>query len=258
MDSLPGDDGRMTTGDQAPRLLAAASLAAVATGGILHLGGSPTAGDAVWAASIAVLLVPLAWSVVRAFARGDLGVDLIALMAMTAALALGHYLAGAVVALMMSGGNALEDYAARRARRELTALVERAPRFAHRRVGEALEEVPVDAVRVGDRVLVRAGEVLPVDGVIASAEAVVDESALTGEPLPVTYREGQHVRSGTANAGEAFDLRATRPAATARTPRWSASCAPRRVSARRSCAWRTATRRSSCPSRSPPRRSDGA
>ena len=195
-----------------PRLLAAAGLGALVAGAALHLTGHSGAGDAVWAASIVVLLVPLAWSVVRALARRDLGVDLIALMAMAAALALGHYLAGAVVALMMSGGNALEAYAARRARRELTALVERAPRVAHRRIGGALEEVPVEELRAGDVVVVRAGEVLPVDGEVANAEAVVDESALTGEPLPVTYHRGGEVRSGTANAGEAFDLRATRPA----------------------------------------------
>jgi cation transport ATPase len=199
--------------DEAPRVLALTSLLSLGAGGVLHLAGAGTAGDAVWAASIVVLLVPLTWSVVRALAHGDLGVDLIALIAMGAALALGQYLAGAVVAVMMSGGKALEAYAARRARRELTALVERAPRIAHRRVDDALEEVPVEQLAVGDVVVVRAGEVLPVDGTIEGAEAVLDESALTGEPLPVTYRRGHAVRSGSSNAGEAFDLRATRPAA---------------------------------------------
>src|SRR4051794_37258444 len=203
-----GDDGCMN-----PTRLAAASLAALAVGGALHVTGSAAAGEAVWAASIVVLLVPLALAVARALRHGDLGVDLIALLAMASALALGHYLAGAVVGLMMSGGRALEAYASGRARRELTALVERAPRIAHRRVGGALEEVPVDDVQVGDVVVVRAGEVLPVDGTVVSAEAVIDESALTGEPLPITYHGGGAVRSGTANAGDAFDLRATRPAA---------------------------------------------
>jgi heavy metal translocating P-type ATPase len=196
-----------------PRALALLSLAALAIGGALHLAGHPSAGDAVWAASIVVLLVPLAWSVARALMRGDFGVDLIALTAMAAALALGQYLAGAVVALMMSGGNALEAYASRRARRELTSLVERAPRIAHRRIGDALEEVAVESLVAGDRVVVRAGEVVPVDGVVESTEAVLDESALTGEPLPVTHHREGTVRSGTANAGDAFDLRATRPAA---------------------------------------------
>jgi heavy metal translocating P-type ATPase len=189
------------------------SLTALAAGGILHAAGDAGAGDAVWAASIVVLLIPLAFSVVRSLAHGDLGVDVIALIAMATALALGSYLAGAVVGLMMSGGNALEAYAAGRARRELTALLERAPRVAHRRVGDSLEEVPIEAVVPGDVVVVRAGEVVPVDGTVAVAEAVLDESALTGEPLPVTHRRGEEIRSGTANAGDAFELRATRRAA---------------------------------------------
>src|SRR5215211_3160473 len=132
---------------------------------------------------------------------------------MGGALVLGEYLAGAVVALMLSGGNALEAAAGRRARRELTALLERAPRIAHRRRDSELEEVPVEELGVGDRVLVRAGEVVPIDGVVESDQALVDESTLTGESLPVSHRRGTSVASGTLNAGEVFDLRATRTAA---------------------------------------------
>jgi heavy metal translocating P-type ATPase len=114
---------------------------------------------------------------------------------------------------MLAGGNALEELAGRRARRELTALVARAPRIAHRRRDDAVEEIPVEAVEIGDVVLVRAGEVVPVDGIVVGSPAVVDESALTGEPLPVTVSRGGPVRSGTANAGDAFELKAVRPAA---------------------------------------------
>jgi heavy metal translocating P-type ATPase len=194
------------------RLLAAGVLVAIGVGGLLHLLSRPDAGNAVWAAATAVVLVPLAWSVGRTLVRGDVGVDAIALLAMAASLAFGEYLAGAVVGLMLAGGNALEDAAAGRARRELRALVARAPRVARRRDGETIEEVSVDDLRVGDVVVVRHGEVLPVDGLVASDEAVVDESALTGEPLPVTGKRGAALRSGTANAGDAFELRATRPA----------------------------------------------
>ncbi len=102
---------------------------------------------------------------------------------------------------MLSGGMALEEAAGRRARRELSALIARAPAVAARRRGDAIENVPVGDVLPGDVVIVRAGEVLPVDGTVEAAEAVVDESALTGEPLPVTYPRGAAVRSGTANAG---------------------------------------------------------
>jgi heavy metal translocating P-type ATPase len=188
-------------------------LAALALGGLMHVFVSGGTGDLVWAAAIGLALVPLTWSVGRSLARGDVGVDAIALVAMVGALALGEYLAGAVIALMLSGGNALEAAAGRRARRELTALLQRAPRTAHRRRGGKVEEVPVEEVAVGDRVLVRAGEVVPVDGAVQSAAAVVDESTLTGESLPVSHPRGATVSSGSINAGDAFDLRATRTSA---------------------------------------------
>ena len=194
------------------RLLVLAALAGVLVGGVLALLGDAAAADVVWAATTGLMLVPLTWSVARALWRHDVGVDAIALIAMVSALATGEYLAGAVVAVMLAGGNALEEYAAGRARRELTKLLERAPRVAHRRREGAVEEVSVDTLLPGDVVVVRAGEVIPVDGV-AVGEALVDEAALTGEPLPVSYPAGAELRSGSANAGEAFDLRATRLAA---------------------------------------------
>jgi len=208
------------------------TLTLIVAGGVLHLAGAPAAGDAVWAATVAVMLVPLTISIVRTLAAGRVGVDAIALVAMAGALAVGEYLAGAVIALMLSGGNALEASASRRARRELTALLERMPTIAHRRTDErrgglnrhtdqtptagssgGWEEVPVGELVVGDEVLVRAGELVPVDGALLGGEAVVDESALTGEPLPVTHARGATVRSGSANAGAAFELRANRVAA---------------------------------------------
>lgn len=196
------------------RLLAVTCVVAVALGGLLHVIGKPHWGDLVLAGGTALVLAPLTWTVLSSLARRDVGVDMIALVAIGGALSLQEWGAGAVVALMLSGGNALEEVAAGRARRELTSLVERAPRVAHlRRQAGAIEEVPVDQVTVGDVVVVRAGEVIPVDGLVDSTEAVVDESSLTGEPLPVVYARRGHVRSGTANAGEAFELRAIRPAA---------------------------------------------
>ena len=152
-------------------------------------------------------------SIARGLRRGRAGVDVIALLAMGGALALGEELAGAVIALMLAGGNALEDAAGRRARRDLTALLERAPRIAHRRRDDSLIEVPVDALVPGDIVVVRPGEVVPVDGRVDDGVAVLDESALTGESLPVTRTAGDAVRSGTVCAGAAFALRAERTAA---------------------------------------------
>jgi heavy metal translocating P-type ATPase len=169
--------------------------------------------DAAWATGAAVVLVPLVVSTARSLLRGDVGVDAIALVAIVWALALGEYLAAAIVALMMSGGAALEAWAAGRARRELRLLVERAPRIAHRYVDGTVEEVKVEELAPGDVVSVRAGEVVPADGAVVGHEAVLDESALTGEALPVTIPRYGHVRSGTANAGDAFDLRVTSSAA---------------------------------------------
>jgi heavy metal translocating P-type ATPase len=193
-------------------LLALASLGALAAGAVLHAAGAGTEGNAVWAVSTAAILGPLIWSVVRSLLRRDVGVDAIALVAIVSALVLGQFLAGAVVALMLAGGNALEFYATRRAGRELTRLLERMPRVAHRRSGSAIEEVSVGSLLPGDIVVVRAGEVVPVDGSVASPVAVLDEAALTGEPLPVRRSRGGEVRSGSANAGDAFDLLATREA----------------------------------------------
>jgi heavy metal translocating P-type ATPase len=195
------------------RLPPVQAAAALAGGGLLYALGLPGAANALWAISTGIMLLPLTWSVLRTLARRDVGVDAIALVAMATALVLGEYLAGAVVALMLAGGNALESYAARRARRELTALVDRQPRIAHVRRGETLVEVPLAEVRPGDAVVVRAGEIVPVDGILADGDASIDDSALTGEPLPRTVRHGEPVASGSANAGRVFELRAVRPAA---------------------------------------------
>jgi len=189
------------------------ALVGAVAGGVCHLAGSPDAGDIVWQVTIVVTALPLAWSVVRGVFRGDFGVDIIALLAMVAALAAGELLAGAIVAVMVTGGDALEDYAAGRAKRELTALLRRAPQIARRRVGDQWEVVDVDAVVVGDVLLVRAGEIVPADGTLVSKQAAIDASAVTGESLPISASQGSTVRSGTINAGAPFELRATRAAA---------------------------------------------
>ncbi len=195
------------------RGLPAIALGAIVAGAALWLLDRDSWADIAWAAGAVVVLVPLVLTTARSLLRGDVGVDAIALVAIVWALALGEFLAAAIIALMMSGGAALETWAAGRARRELRLLVERAPRIAHRYVDGTLEEVKVDELRPGDIVSVRAGEVVPADGAVAGGEAVLDESALTGEALPVTIARYGHVRSGTANAGDTFDLRVTSAAA---------------------------------------------
>jgi len=196
------------------RTLAAIAALAIVTGGVLTLAGATDAGEMVWRASVALLAIDLSVEVGRTvIVDRHLGVDTIALVAMVGALALGEELAGAVIGLMFTGGAALEAAASRRARRELTALVQRAPTIAHVRVDSTLREVPVGSIQAGDIVVVRTGEVIPVDGTVVSEEAVVDTSTLTGEPLPVTLRQGTPALSGTANAGAPFEIRTDRPAA---------------------------------------------
>jgi heavy metal translocating P-type ATPase len=195
------------------QILASFAVAALVVGGLLYAVGEGAAGQTVWRATVALLAAELAVEVARTvIVEHSLGVDTIALVAMVGALALGQELAGVVVGLMFSGGASLEAVASRRARRELTALVQRAPKIAQLRVDDRLEEVPVEQVRVGDVVLVRTGEVIPVDGTVLSDEAVIDVSTLTGEPLPENVARGMTVLSGSANAGTPFDVRADRPA----------------------------------------------
>jgi heavy metal translocating P-type ATPase len=195
------------------QILAVFAFASIALGGLLHLIGLGAAGQTVWTAAVAVLAGELSIEVAHTvIVEHSLGVDTIALVAMVGSLALGQELAGAVIGLMFSGGASLEAIASQRARRELTALIQRAPKVAQVRLGERLEEMPVEDVQVGDVVVVRTGEVVPVDGTVLSAEAVLDTSTLSGESLPETLKRGMPVLSGCANAGSPFDVRADRPA----------------------------------------------
>ena len=191
------------------RFLVWIALAGLAAGIVLWLGGQAEWSRRVWAAGTLPVIAGLALSMMRSLLAGRVGVDAVAFVSMSAALLLGQPLAGAVVAVMYAGGNVLEDFAVARAERDLKSLVDRAPRVAHRRTDDEIEDVPIDAVAVGDTILVRAGEVVPVDGIILGSSATLDEAALTGEPIPVTRSNGDAVHSGTINAGETFELKAS-------------------------------------------------
>ncbi|MDZ4269675.1 MAG: heavy metal translocating P-type ATPase [Mycobacterium sp.] len=195
-----------------PRLepaLVVITLAALSAGGIAWLAGWSTLADACWIAGTSVALVPAVWWVVAALRRGRAGVDLIAVLSLVGTLLVGEYLAGSLIAVMLAGGRALEASAERRASHDLRALLEHAPRFARRRVGTDVAAIPLADVAVDDLLVVGPGEVVPVDGRIVGATAVLDESVLTGEPLQVERAAGEPVRSGVVNAGNAFEFRAT-------------------------------------------------
>jgi heavy metal translocating P-type ATPase len=197
----------------ARRALILVTLLGLASGAAAFLLGHQDAAHWIWAGATVPVVIALAVSIFRDLAAGRLGVDAIALLAMSGAIALGQPLAGIVVAIMYTGGTVLEDYAIARAERSLKSLVDRAPRVAHRRAGQAIDDVAVADVNIGDAILVRAGEIIPVDGLVTSPVAVIDESALTGEPIPVARQRGESARSGTLNAGDTFEIRATATAA---------------------------------------------
>jgi heavy metal translocating P-type ATPase len=189
------------------------AVAGLVSGLALYVSGNERLADIAWFAGVVPALAALVIEILRSLGRGEVGLDIVAALSMSAALAFGETLAAAVVAVMYSGGTFLESFAEGRARREMHDLLSRVPRSATRHVNGGLEEVPLDDIVPGDRLLIRQGDVVPVDGTVLSASAFVDTSALTGESLPVRLAQGGEAMSGSTNAGEAFDLLASRPAA---------------------------------------------
>ncbi len=180
---------------------------------VLALAG---AGAAVpWVFSVYALAVA-AWEavgMVRDILRGHWGLDVLAVTAIVATVLVGEYVAALLVVLMLTGGAALEDYANRRAKRELDALLTRAPQHAHRMEGESIVEVLAGDVRVGDVLLVRPSEIVPVDAALRSQEAAFDESSITGESVPVEKHAGDLVLSGSINGQSAVEVVAAASAA---------------------------------------------
>lgn len=181
-------------------------------GGIAWLADASSLAGQLWMAGTVLGLVVSTVSTARAVRDRKPTVDVIAVLALAGALIVGELFAGAMIALMLASGQLLEARAEARARRELRLLLERSPRTAWRRHEGGVVDVPVEAVVQGDRLLVRTGDVVPVDGRLLTP-ATLDESTLTGEPLPVERPSGDEVRSGTVNAGTPFDLLATATAA---------------------------------------------
>lgn len=193
-------------------LLLVATLGLAAGLGARWFGRTDWAEWLMLAGTAPVLLAVLLDSIVS-LVRRDVGLDIIALLSIGGAIALGEYLVAAVIGVMLSGGRALEDFAASRAQREMSALLAHAPRVACRYDDGGWMTVPLDSVVPGDRVLVRAGEAVPVDGIVGDSAAVLDESALTGESMPVTRGPGEAVRSGAVNGGAPFEMSAVASAA---------------------------------------------
>ena len=157
---------------------------------------------------------------IRDIVRGHWGLDILAITAIIATVLVGEYVASILIVLMLTGGEALEDYAAGRARRELTALLDRAPQIAHRMLSDGgAEDIAATEVKIGDVLLLRPAEVVPVDSELMSDHAVVDQSSLTGESVPVELKEGSALLSGSVNAEVAVTIRATATAANSQYQR---------------------------------------
>ena len=160
--------------------------------------------------------LPLVWDLVRKALRREFGSDLLAGISIVTAVLLGQYLAGVLVVLMLSGGEALESYALARASSVLQALAARLPSVAHRRRGDSLEDASTDDVQVGDVLVILPHELAPVDGEVLEGHGVMDESYLTGEPFMMSKAPGAAVLSGAINGEGALTVRATRRAEDSR------------------------------------------
>lgn len=159
-----------------------------------------------------IIALIMFWGMVKTIRSGNFGVDLLAITAVVATLAVGQYWAAMIVLLMLTGGDALESYAATKASSELKQLLENAPTTAHRMVDGHVKDVEVEAVQVGETILVKPQEVVPVDGTVLAGESLVDEASLTGESKPVAKNAGSDIMSGTVNGDAALTVKVTQRA----------------------------------------------
>lgn len=189
------------------------TLAGLSAGVAAYWAGQDERAFWLWAAGTLPVIAVLAVEIVTKLSHGEVGLDIVAGLSMSAALAFGQPLAGNVVGLMYAGGQFLESFAEGRARREMTALLGRVARTAMRYEAAGLHEVAIESLVPGDRLLIRGGEVIPADGHVSAQAAALDLSALSGESLPVRKLRGDFVPSGATNAGDAFDLTVIRPTA---------------------------------------------
>ena len=164
----------------------------------------------IWLATLIIGGFPIVLQTFRGMLKGQFASDIVAMLAIITAVIMGEAFAGAVVVLMQSGGEALEAYGLRRASTSLAALLAREPRFAFRKTDGSLEKIDVKQVRIGDLLMVRPGDLIPVDGTIVSGSSEVDESALTGEPFAHTKTTGDKVFSGSGDVNGAFEMRANK------------------------------------------------
>lgn len=191
----------------------ALALVSLVVGSILYWGlGITILARWIWIATLVIGGIPVVVDTVKGMLKRHFASDIVAMLAILAALALNDAFPGIIIVLMQTGGKALEDYAYKRASSSLDELLARSPRIAHVRRDDTVEDIDVTQVHVGDILVVRPGDIVPVDGHISSQNrAQIDEAMLTGEPLPKSKIGGDKVYSGTVNAGGAFEMTAEAP-----------------------------------------------
>lgn len=174
----------------------------------LAIAGYHTAANIILSVTALASSLPIIWDIIQSLRHGEYGVDILAATAIITSVLLGEVWAGMVIVLMLTGGEALEDYAERHAKTELTSLLERAPKKALIIRGRKEIVIPVKQVKTGDKLLIKPGEVVPVDCVITEGTSSMDESSLTGEPLPVEKKVGEQLLSGSINQESALVVKA--------------------------------------------------
>jgi heavy metal translocating P-type ATPase len=189
--------------------LPAALLSGLAIAGFFTLHRETVLAQALLRLTLFFGSLPLVWNILASFVRRRFGIDVIAVVAVIGSAALSHYAVGIVILLMLATGETLEHFAFQRARKEITELLARVPTQARKKINAAVVDIPVGDISPGDILLIRPGEVIPVDGVILEGVTFVDESALTGEALPVEKKPSMRVMSGSVNQSGSIDIRVT-------------------------------------------------
>lgn len=151
---------------------------------------------------------PFVWRFGKDLLKGHFGIDIIALVAILASIGLNQYATAAVILLMLSGGEWLENHALRRAKQELSKLLERAPTTAHLKTKTGFQDVPASDIHTGDILIIKPKEIIPVDGIILQGFGSIDESSITGESLPIERKVHDLVRSGSINLGDVLEIQA--------------------------------------------------
>ncbi len=144
--------------------------------------------------------------------KGSFGVDILAISAIAATLLVENYWAALIILLMLTGGDALEDFAQKKARKDLKSLLDLTPRIAHKKIDQDLVSVPVEQIEIGDYIVVKPKEIVPIDGILVSEVAILDQSSLTGESKPIEKSNNEEIMSGALNGSEAIVMKITKPA----------------------------------------------